>query len=230
MKSNYTHITVILDRSGSMEMIRDDIIGGFNVFLEEQKSEPDLATLTLVQFDTQDSYEVVHQFKKLEEVSKLTKKTFVPRSGTPLLDAVGRGINDLEQTLNNMQEEEQPSQVVMVIITDGQENSSREFSRHQIQKMIKEKQEEQDWQFVFLSADLGAIDDALHSGIAQESTMAFDKNAFGTISAFASMSSGIMRFRSQQTDNVSFTVEDRKKQKTEQNRTDLSNDEPDEDE
>src|ERR1035438_2609360 len=106
MKQDYTHITVILDRTGSMESIRDDTIGGFNTFLEQQKAEPGMATLTLVQFDTQDPYEVIHRFKRIQEVPALTRETFVPRASTPLLDALGRGINDLEAGIGQLKEEE----------------------------------------------------------------------------------------------------------------------------
>jgi hypothetical protein len=83
MKDGYTHISIILDRTGSMESIRDDTIGGFNTFLEEQKKQPGMATLTLVQFDSQDSYEVIHDFKPVDEILPLTRETYVPRASTP---------------------------------------------------------------------------------------------------------------------------------------------------
>jgi hypothetical protein len=113
-KPDYTHLAVILDRTGSMESIRDDTIGGFNVFLNEQKQQPSKATLTLVQFDSQDPYEVIHQVKPIKEVPELTKETYVPRATTPLLDAIGRGINDLEKCLADMKEDNRPSKVVFV--------------------------------------------------------------------------------------------------------------------
>lgn len=80
MKQDYTHITVILDRTGSMESIRDDTIGGFNVFLGRQKVEPGTATLTLVQFDSQDPYEVIYRFRPIDEIPELTRETYVPRA------------------------------------------------------------------------------------------------------------------------------------------------------
>ena len=184
MKSNYTHIAVILDRTGSMESIRDDTIGGFNAFLQQQKDTPGDATLTLVQFDSQDPYEVVHSFMEMKDVPELTRETFVPRAQTPLLDAMGRGINDLEHNLMKFGKEEKPQRVVMVIITDGQENASREFKKDQVQKMILEKQEQMDWQFVFLSADMDAINEALAQGIQPKSAMAFSKNKEGTRAAW----------------------------------------------
>ena len=108
IKNDYTHISVILDRTGSMESIRDDTIGGFNAFLGEQKAQKGKATLTLVQFDSQDPYEVVHRFKPIKEVPELTRETYVPRATTPLLDALGRGINDLEKSLADMAKKDRP--------------------------------------------------------------------------------------------------------------------------
>lgn len=218
MKDGYTHISVILDRTGSMETIRDDTIGGFNAFLNAQKAEPGLATLTLVQFDSQDPYEIVHHFKPLANVPELTRQTFVPRANTPLLDAMGRGINDLEKNLADLAEDDKPSRVVMVIITDGQENASREFRKDQIEKMIKEKQEKSAWQFVFLSADLAAIGDALASGMRAAAVLAHDKDGHGTSAAWASLSRSISDYRSGNKEDVSFTDEDRAKQNIEKKR------------
>ena len=218
MKNDYTHIVVILDRTGSMETIRDDTIGGFNAFLNTQKAEPGMASLTLVQFDSQDPYEIVHKFKPLAEVPELTRETFVPRAATPLLDAIGRGINDLEKSLADMPEDEKPARVVMVLITDGQENASREFRKDQIEKMIKEKQEKSDWQFVFLSADLAAIGDALASGVSAASAIAFDRDRRGVTAAWESLSTSIAGYRSGRKEDVSFTEEDRTRQAAEKKR------------
>jgi hypothetical protein len=218
MKNDSTHIAVILDRTGSMETIRDDTIGGFNAFLNAQKAAPELATLTLVQFDSQDPYEVVHHFKPLADVPELTRETFVPRANTPLLDAIGRGINDLEKSLADITEPERPSRVVMVLITDGQENASREFRKDQIEKMIKEKQEKAAWQFVFLSADLDAIGDALASGVRAASTLAHDKDSHGVGAAWAALSRSVSDYRSGNKEDVSFSDEDRSEQKIEKKR------------
>ncbi len=84
MENNYTHISVILDRTGSMESIRDDTIGGFNSFLKDQKNQEGKATLTLVQFDSQDPYEIIHHFSPINEVPELDRRTFVPRASTSL--------------------------------------------------------------------------------------------------------------------------------------------------
>lgn len=218
MKDNYTHIAILLDRTGSMEMIRDDTIGGFNAFLNAQKAEPGLATLTLVQFDSQDPYEIVHRFKPLAEVPELTRATFVPRANTPLLDAMGRGINDLEKSLADLAENERPARVVMVIITDGQENASHEFRKDQIEKMIKERQEKSAWQFVFLSADLAAIGDALQSGMQAASVLAYDTSQRAVGAAWTSLSRSVSDYRAARKEDVSFTEEDRAQQENETKR------------
>ncbi|EDN65396.1 conserved hypothetical protein [Beggiatoa sp. PS] len=121
----------------------------------------------------------------------------------------------MENSLSNVAENEKPARVVMVIITDGQENSSREFEKNDIEKMIKEKQKTFDWQFVFLSADLNAIGDALNHGIHSSSAMSYDKNSPGTAAAWRSTSKRVADYRSKRSMSVSFTDEDRSLQSSE---------------
>ena len=210
MQSDYTHITVILDRTGSMESIRDDTIGGFNAFLTHQKDESGQATLTLVQFDSQDPYEVIHRFKPIQDIPDLNRNTYVPRASTPLLDALGRGINDLEASLSKLKEEDQPSKVVVVVVTDGQENSSREFRKDQIEKMIKEKTEKDNWQFVFLSADLSAIREAVTLGMHADAVLLFEKSGQGSSAAWSSLSQRTADYRSDRKKKMGFELNDRK--------------------
>lgn len=209
MRQDYTHIAVILDRTGSMEAIRDDTIGGFNAFLQQQKAEPGFATLTLVQFDSQDPYEVIHHFKPIAEVPELTRETYVPRASTPLLDAIGRGINDLESSLSKLGEADRPARVLMVVVTDGQENASREFRKEQIEKMIKEKTEKDGWQFVFLSADLAAIHDAHAVGVDPSASLLYRKSGLGSKGAWRSLSQRISDYRSARLQRLMFFEEDR---------------------
>ncbi|MFH1006169.1 MAG: VWA domain-containing protein [Candidatus Latescibacterota bacterium] len=210
MRQDYTHITVILDRTGSMESIRDDTIGGYNTFLKKQKAEPGEATLTLVQFDTQDPYEVIYRFRSIDKVPELNHETYVPRASTPLLDALGRGINDLEKSLSELKEEDRPSKVVVVVVTDGQENSSQEFRKDQIEKMVKEKAQKGSWQFVFLSADLAAIGDAMAVGIHADAVLLFEKNGKGSASAWGSLSERTSDYRSSRKEKIGFEQGDRK--------------------
>ena len=212
MNDNYTHIAVILDRTGSMASIRDDTIGGFNTFLAEQQAVPGQATLTLVQFDSQDPYEIIHRVVPIADVPPLTAATFVPRASTPLLDAVGRGIGDLDASLAAMPETERPGRVVFVIVTDGRENASREFRKDDIVRMIGERTEQGNWQFVFLSADLAAFHDAGHYGIAADSRLAYDKTAKGTADAWSSVSKRTAEYRSGLKKKIGFEFEDQQSQ------------------
>ena len=212
-KNDYTHITVILDRTGSMESIRDDIIGGFNAFLEEQQKLPGKATMTLVQFDSQDPYEIICRFSPVSKVPKLDRNVYVPRASTPLLDAIGRGINDLEASLGSIDDTSQPAKVVLAIVTDGQENASREFNRAQIVKMIEEKTKKNDWQFVFLSSDLAAIRDAESYGIARDANLPYVKDAKGTRDAWAALSCNTAEYRSNKKKKMDFDLNDRKDHK-----------------
>lgn len=209
MNTDYTHITVILDRSGSMESIRDDTIGGFNTFLQQQKAEPGQATLTLVQFDTQDPYEVIHKFRPIAQIPPLTAETFVPRASTPLLDAMGRGINDLAKCIADLPEPGRPGKVVMAFVTDGQENSSHEFSKRDIEQMVKEKTEKAGWQFVFLSADLAATADATQLGIDPDAVLPFQKTGAHTAATFHSLSQRTSDYRKHNRDKLGFLHTDR---------------------
>lgn len=217
MNSNATHITVILDRSGSMESIRDDTVGGFNAFLKAQQELPGTATLTLVQFDSTDPYEVIHHFRPLAEVAPISRETFVPRGSTPLLDAIGRGINDLEAQLAKLAE--RPAKAFFVIITDGQENASREFNRARIEEMIRTKQATSQWQFVFLSADLAAVTEAKSLGVPSPSAMAFDRSAAGASRAFDALSRTVGSVRTGECESAAFAEDDRAQQESERKRS-----------
>lgn len=208
MKKDNTHITIILDRSGSMQTIRDDIIGGFNAFLQQQYEVKGSATITLVQFDSTNPYEVIYEMLPIGDVSTLTAETYVPRGGTPLLDAVGRGINDLEASLAKMDEGQRPERTLFVIVTDGMENSSCEFNKVQIEKMIKEKTEKLDWQFVFLSADMNAINEAYGLGIQEDKSLLFQKSPKGSEHAWNTLSERTTEYRHAQRKKMGFNVDD----------------------
>lgn len=216
-KNGYTHIAVLLDRSGSMESIRTDIVGGFNTFLAEQQKGEGEATLTLVQFDSQNPYEVLHDTQPIGLVPRLSTETFVPRGGTPLLDAMGRLVHDVEQKVGRLKRGSRPEHVVLAIITDGQENQSQEFSREQVAGMLRKK-EAAGWKVVFLSADLDAINDALAQGVAFSRSMAFDKNSRGTAEAMDALSKKLMAMRMAETSDITFDDADRAKQHLESQR------------
>jgi len=189
-----THICMILDRTGSMESIKQDTIGGFNSYVAAQKSLPTPATFTLVQFDSQDPFEVIHKFTDIQMVPDLTGQTYMPRASTPLYDAVGRGINDLKASLGTLPEALRPKKIVMVIVTDGQENASREFTGAQVRKMIADAKEAS-WQFVFLSADESTISDSSSLNIDASNAAFFKKSPAGSSEMWERVANRSVAFR-----------------------------------
>lgn len=183
MKSD---ITVLLDRSGSMASIKDDTIGGFNTFLDEQKALPGEATISLVQFDTQ-GYDRVIDAKPIAQAEPLSDKTFVPRGGTPLLDAMGRVIAETGARLKAMANAERPENVIMVIITDGQENASKEFTREAVLKSVTHQQDVYKWNFIYLGANQDAIQSARDMGIPMAAAANYTAN--NTSDAYSAASS-----------------------------------------
>jgi len=179
MKSNdsVVEIVSIIDQSGSMEMIRDDAIGGFNTFLGQQQELGGLANLTLVLFDHR--YEVPVDGVAIQDVPRLDRKSFVPYGNTGLYDAIGRALTDLEK--------KNPEKAIIQIITDGAENSSKEFTQAVVKEKIKAA-EARGWEVIFLAANIDAFAAGGGLGISGSNTYAFAASAQGTHDAFATMS------------------------------------------
>lgn len=218
-KPNSSDITFVLDRSGSMADIADDTIGGYNRLLADQKAEPGEATFTLVQFDNK--YEVVYAAVPIADVPELTRGTFVPRGGTALLDAIGRTINETGARLAALPEEERPSTVIVVVITDGYENQSKEFIAKwdaerrvvipsPIAEMIRHQQDVYNWTFLFLGADQDAIETAGGIGIAAANSLTYAKSAQGVAATYDATSSLLKSTRSTG-HSTGFTADDRTK-------------------
>ncbi len=186
MKETKADITFILDRSGSMEAIRNTTIEGFNHFLNEQQEGIPEARMTLIQFDHE--YEILYQGRKIRKITPLNRDTFVPRGTTALLDAIGRGIRETRARHKAVKKKDRPGKVLFVILTDGLENASHEHSRKQIFEMIRKKEEKRGWQFIFLGANQDAIHEAASLGIDAGKALHFASTGQGTIHAFRSMS------------------------------------------
>jgi hypothetical protein len=162
------HIAVILDRSGSMHTVKDDTEGGLRAFLDTQHQTPGRTTVSLYQFD--DRYEPVYENRALADVPPFTLR---PRGATALLDAVGRTINTISEHLAAKTEADRPGEVIVVILTDGHENASREYSKGTVKELIEHKQDTCGWRFVFLGADQDAFDAAGGIGIRAGSTLSY---------------------------------------------------------
>lgn len=204
-----TLITVILDRSGSMAGLQDATIAGFNEFIEGQKAVPGKAQISLVQFD--DVYEVNYLAKDIQEVEPLTRLTYAPRGGTALLDAIGRTIIETGKTLAGLPEASRPAKVVVVIDTDGKENSSREFNNAAVNKLIREQTDKYSWEFIFLGANQDAIMSAREMGIGAGNALNTKATLDGMGPKFAAASAYTTRSRgaSGQSMKNSFTDEER---------------------
>lgn len=183
-----------------MSSCKTDAEGGLNAFVDAQKNEPGEALLTLVHFNT--SYEFVHKGVPIKDVPKYTLQ---PHGNTALLDAVGRAIIETGERLAAMSEDQRPALVVFVILTDGQENSSREFSREKIKEMITHQTDAYKWQFTFLGANQDAFAEAGAMGIATSGTANFARNA--SPQAFKSAHKNVTRMRTASAQGV--TVENR---------------------
>ncbi len=210
MRKDHTEIVVVLDRSGSMMATANDTIGGFNKFLKEQKEAPGSCSFTLHQFDN--VFETPIKADCICEVKPLTDKTYFPRGSTALLDAMGRAIQDLGAKLAALPEDQRAEKVVVVVITDGEENASREFNRDKVFAMIKEQREKYKWEFVFLAANQDAIKVGTGYGFGAGSTMTYAQNSVGTDNLYVSASSNVSKFRSGVKSAVTFEDEDIKKQ------------------
>ncbi|MDR2895292.1 MAG: VWA domain-containing protein [Propionibacteriaceae bacterium] len=176
---DYTDITVVLDRSGSMATIKTDMEGGFNHFIAEQAKDPGDCRVSLAQFDT--DYETVYSQRPIGQVPALDLQ---PRGGTALLDAMGRSINETGQRLAAMAEADRPGVVFFVIITDGCENSSKEFSSEQIKQLVERQENTYGWQFTYLGANQDALVEAGKMGIRAEAALTYDTDA-GSIAGMA---------------------------------------------
>lgn len=196
MKQGLSEIICIIDRSGSMDHIKNDAIGGFNTFLEEQKKLPGEATLTYIQFDTE--YEVVHENKTLRDVQPINDSIYIPRGSTALLDAIGKTIDATGRRLANTPEENRPEKVIVAILTDGEENSSRQYNLSKIKEMIKHQKEKYSWEFIFLGANQDAFAEAVKIGIDTKDTLNFNATGIGVKTAYSGMSNIIRQYRKQQ--------------------------------
>lgn len=188
MNQDLTELICILDRSGSMESIRDDAIGGFNAFLNGQKKLPGNARMTLVLFD--DEYDIILDGVPLREVTKLTSATFVPRGMTALLDAVGRTLDSVCIRIAQTPKDTQPVKIICCILTDGMENSSKEYTRQQVFDKIT-KLAECGWEFVFLAANQDAIQAGESIGIRGDNSIAFDATPTGIQNAYSRLNAEV---------------------------------------
>ena len=183
-------IVVVLDRSGSMQSIREDSTGAYNSFIAEQQAQPGEANITLAIFDHE--YEILQDRANLKDAMLLNNENFVPRGWTALYDAIGNTINKFKK----LRDEGKVDGVIFTILTDGEENRSTEFKLADIKSMIEIAEKEFGWQFVYLGANQDAFSVGATFGLAAAACATYDTNSDGLKFASAKMSADSTMYRS----------------------------------
>ena len=193
-----TKIWFLLDRSGSMQSLTGDVIGGFNRFLDDQTSQQGEAQMTVVLFDGNNPFEVVVDAKTIAEIAQLTQDTYWARGVTPLYDAIGDLLERADQRIADRAKSGKPTEDQMVLIfTDGYENASRRYDRARVFDLIKKRQDD-DWTFVFMGSNQDSYGEAGKVGFVGGNVQNYDSTSAGVTQAFAEFSRGASSFRSKQ--------------------------------
>lgn len=193
MRENLTEIVFILDRSGSMSGLESDTIGGFNSMIAKQQKEEGEAIVSTVLFD--DETDVIHDRVAIGEVKKLTEEDYYVRGCTALLDAVGGAIHQIGNVHKYAREEDRPAKTLFVITTDGLENASRHYSFKDVKKLIKRQQEKYNWEFLFLGANIDAIEVAGNMGISRDRAANYNCDEVGTALNYQVLEAAVTRVR-----------------------------------
>lgn len=209
---NSTLINVILDRSGSMQRNGIETVGMFNRFLEDQKKEEGHAELSLIQFD--DKYDEDYIRKPLNESPPLIfGKTYIPRGMTALYDAIGKSITTVGCELSNAPEDDRPDKVLFIIITDGQENMSREYNKQSVEKLINHQKSKYNWDFIFLAAGIDSFGEGSKFGMGRSKCASFGATGQGMSSIGNTMSNYTSSYRS--SGDIDMNVDDFKNEEGE---------------
>lgn len=193
MKKGLTELVFILDRSGSMNGLENDTIGGYNSLLEKQKKGSGEAVITTVLFD--DQYELLHDRINLRGIKPITDKEYYVRGMTALLDAVGKTIRKIDNVQKHTAEYERAENVMFIITTDGMENASREFSYEEVKKMIEHKKKKYGWEFIFLGANIDAAATAERFGISKDRASNYNADSDGTLLNYEVLSETVSYLR-----------------------------------
>ncbi len=194
MKKNLTEVVFILDRSGSMLGLEADTIGGFNSMLAQQKKGPGEAIISTVLFSTQSK--VLHDRLPVDWVMPMTMADYVPQGCTALLDAIGDAIHHIGNVHKYARREDVPEHTMFIITTDGMENASRRYSSDQVKALIQRQKEQYGWEFLFLGANIDAVETAGRFGISADRAVNHVSDSKGTRLNYSVLSDTITAFRS----------------------------------
>lgn len=193
MKKDLAELVFILDKSGSMGGLERDTIGGYNSMLDKQRDVEGEAVITTVLFDN--GYELLHDRIDIKAVSPITEKEYQVGGSTALIDAIGRTINKIGNVQKNTDEKYRAEKVMFVIITDGEENSSREFTSDRVKKMIEHQKGKYGWEFIFLGANIDAVETAAQFGISPDRAQSYHSDELGTALNYRVVGAAVAGFR-----------------------------------
>ena len=192
MKKNLTEMVFIIDRSGSMAGLESDTIGGFNAMISKQKKEQGEALVSTVLFD--DVSEVIYDRVPVNKIEPMNEKQYYVRGCTALVDAIGCAVHHIETVHKYIRKEDVPEHTIFVITTDGMENASRIYSSDKVKKMI-EKKKETGWEFLFIGANIDAVETASHFGISEDRAVNYHADKKGTKVVYDSVCEAVCSVR-----------------------------------
>lgn len=194
MKNNITELVFILDRSGSMAGLESDTIGGFNSLIEKQRNQEGECYVSTVLFDN--VCEVLHDRVRLSEIKKMTDKDYSVRGCTALIDAIGSAIHHIGNIHKYARPEDVPEHIMFVITTDGQENASHRYSSDQVKQMIERQKEKYGWEFLFIGANIDAVETAARYGIGKDRAVNYNADSLGTQLLYDTVAQAVCNVRS----------------------------------
>ena len=193
-KSNLTELVFILDRSGSMAGLESDTIGGFNSMIEKQRKEEGECYVSTILFDN--FSEVLHDRVKLSEIKPMTDREYTVRGCTALIDALGGAIHHIGNVQRYARPEDVPAHTMFIITTDGMENASRKYTSERVKQMIKRQKERYGWEFLFIGANIDAVETAARYGIDRDRAVNYNADRKGTNVVYESVSRAVCQVRS----------------------------------
>ena len=196
MKRNLTELVFILDRSGSMASLVDDTIGGFNAMIEKQKKQDGEVIVNTVLFDN--AQEVIHDRMDIRNIEPLTRNEYYVRGSTALLDAIGGAVYHIGNVHKYAREEDRPEKTMFVITTDGMENASVKYTYDRVKEMIRRQEEKYGWEFIFLGANIDAVETARHFGIEKDRAVNYNCDSEGTVLNYQVVSDTVAKMRMSQ--------------------------------
>lgn len=191
--NNITELVFILDRSGSMSGLESDTIGGFNAMIQKQKKEDGEAYVSTILFDNVS--EVLHDRVLLKDIPKMTAKDYTVRGCTALIDAIGGAIKHIRNIHKYARPEDIPAHTMFIITTDGQENASHRFSSDEVKKMIEHQKADYGWEFLFIGANIDAVETAARFGIERNRAVNYNADSKGTQILYETLSAPICAMR-----------------------------------